>query len=89
MLNAEGLFSAKNPAGQFSVAKATGQAAVLWAGSNLINAATSTSNTYWHKAYKKELTQKTTENLHKQPLVLLKHCHRYEFEPNEIGRRIL
>jgi len=50
-LNNGGLFAARNPDGTFDAPRAIDQAAVLWAASSLIRAATDDSDDYWHQAY--------------------------------------
>lgn len=48
--NADGLFAAKSPDGEFDEPRPGQQAAVLWAAANLVLAATSERGDYWHKA---------------------------------------
>lgn len=48
--NRDGLFATQSPEGALAVPQPRQQAAVLWAGANLILAATSQDNDYWHKA---------------------------------------
>jgi hypothetical protein len=50
--NQDGLFAARSPDGTYAVPEPVDQAAVLWGASNLILAATSTADDYWHRAYR-------------------------------------
>lgn len=52
LLTDHGLFAARRPDGAFVDPVARDQALVLWGVSNLILAATSTRDDYWHKAYR-------------------------------------
>lgn len=52
LLNARALFAARRPDGSFAAPRPDDQAVVLWGVSNLILAATSTRDDYWHKAYR-------------------------------------
>jgi hypothetical protein len=50
--NADGRFAALSPEGRFAEPKPADQPAVLWSVSNLILAATSERDDYWHGAYR-------------------------------------
>jgi hypothetical protein len=52
LLNEDGLFAPRGPDGAFGEARARDQIAVLWAASNLILAATSPRDDYWHTAWR-------------------------------------
>src|SRR3546814_7770027 len=52
LVNDRGLFAARRPDGTFAEPRAGDQAVVLWGISNLILAATSARDDYWHKAYR-------------------------------------
>ncbi|MEQ9641444.1 MAG: hypothetical protein RIM84_15585 [Alphaproteobacteria bacterium] len=52
LLTEQGLFAARSPDGTFAEPRAHDQAVVLWAVSNLILAATSEREDYWHRAYR-------------------------------------
>lgn len=52
LLTDQGLFAARRPDGAFIKPVARDQAVVLWGVSNVILAATSTRDDYWHKAYR-------------------------------------
>jgi hypothetical protein len=52
LANDRGLFVARRPDGTFAEPRAGDQAAVLWGVANLILAATSPRDDYWHKAYR-------------------------------------
>jgi hypothetical protein len=52
LLTDEGLYAARSPEGDFEQPKPMDQAAVLWGVSNLILAATSDREDYWHDAYR-------------------------------------
>src|SRR3546814_11157331 len=52
LVNDRGLFAARRPDGTFAEPRAGDQAVVLWGISNLILAATSERDDYWHKAYR-------------------------------------
>jgi hypothetical protein len=52
LLTDEGLFAARMPEGAFEEPRPIDQAAVLWGVSNLILAATSDRDDYWHGAYR-------------------------------------
>ena len=53
--NADGRFAARTPDGSFRAPRARDQAAVLWAVSSLILAATSARRNYWHDTYRSEI----------------------------------
>jgi hypothetical protein len=50
--NKDGLFAARAPDGMYAAPEPVDQAAVLWGVSNLILAATSEADDYWHTAYR-------------------------------------
>lgn len=50
--NADRLFAALSPDGQLAAPRPVDQAAVLWGAANLILAATSERDDYWHRAYR-------------------------------------
>ncbi len=52
LLTSDGLFAPLRPDGTFAEASPENQAVVLWGVANLILAATSTRDDYWHKAYR-------------------------------------
>ncbi len=52
LLNPDGLFAPLSPEGKFRAPAPRDQAAVLWAASSLILAATTPKDDYWHKAYR-------------------------------------
>ncbi len=52
LVNDQRLFAARRPDGTFTEPRAGDQAAVLWGVANLILAATSPRDDYWHKAYR-------------------------------------
>ena len=52
LLTEQGLFAARSPDGTFAEPRARDQAVVLWGVSNLILAATSEREDYWHTAYR-------------------------------------
>lgn len=52
LLTDRGLFAARSPDGDFAEPRARDQAVVLWSVSNLILAATSDREDYWHTAYR-------------------------------------
>lgn len=52
LITEDGLFAARRSDGAFAEPRARDQAAVLWGVSNLILAASSESDDYWHEAYR-------------------------------------